>query len=150
MAIASAHGGAVIQTPEHKAMVRRQDQVPATSLYERLGGMEFFESLARRFYEGVAGDPVLRPLYAEDLEGPRQHLSQFLAQFWGGPRDYERDRGNPRLRARHLPFKIGPEERDRWLHHMTAAVKAADLRPLEELQLLEYFRATAEHLVNTA
>jgi hemoglobin len=118
-------------------------------MYDRLGGMRFFQELTERFYAGVAGDEVLRPLYPEDLEEPRRHLCLFLAQFWGGPRAYDEQRGHPRLRARHLPFTIGAAERDRWLQHMGAAVRAAHLGPLEEAQLLTYFEATANHLVNS-
>ncbi len=122
--------------------------MPPTTMYERLGGMAFFETLTQRFYEGVAEDEVLRPLYPEDLEGPQRHLCLFLAQFWGGPRLYEQERGHPRLRARHLPFKIGATERERWLEHMTAAVKAAHLGALDEAQVLGYFAAASSHMIN--
>jgi hemoglobin len=124
-------------------------KVPVTNMYERLGGMAFFESLTDRFYEGVAGDEVLRPMYPEDLEGPRRHLCLFLAQFWGGPRSYDDERGSPRLRARHLPFKINTDARDRWLTHMRAAVEEAHLASLEKAQLLNYFEAAANHMVNS-
>jgi hemoglobin len=123
--------------------------VPATTMYERLGGMRFFESLTERFYQGVATDEVLRPMYPEDLEGPRYHLCLFLAQFWGGPRTYDDERGSPRLRARHLPFKIDRDARDRWLGHMRAAVEEARLGALEKAQLLNYFEAAANHMVNS-
>jgi hemoglobin len=123
--------------------------VPATTMYERLGGMAFFESLTERFYQGVAADEVLRPMYSEDLEGPRRHLCLFLAQFWGGPRSYDDERGSPRLRARHLPFKIDADARDRWLTHMRAAVEEARLGALEKAQLLTYFEAAANHMVNS-
>jgi hemoglobin len=118
------------------------------NMYERLGGMAFFEGLTERFYERVAEDEVLRPLYPQDLEAPRHHLCLFLAQFWGGPRLYDEERGNPRLRARHLPFKIGQQERDHWLAHMSAAVKEAHVGPLEEAQLLGYFDAASTHMIN--
>lgn len=118
-------------------------------MYERVGGIAFFEALTRRFYEGVATDEVLRPLYPEDLEGPRRHLCLFLAQFWGGPRVYDDERGSPRLRARHLRFKIGEYERDRWLAHMSAAVEGAHLAALDKAQLLRYFEAAASHMVNS-
>ena len=117
-------------------------------MYERLGGMAFFEMLTERFYARVATDPVLRPLYPEDLEGPKGRLCLFLAQFWGGPRDYDELRGSPRLRARHEPFRIGPREHDAWLQHMAAAMKEAGLGALEETQLLTYFKSVASHLVN--
>jgi hemoglobin len=125
-----------------------QVQVPPTTMYERLGGMAFFETLTERFYKAVAQDEVLRPLYPEDLEPPRRHLCLFLAQFFGGPRVYDAERGNPMLRARHLPFKIGAKERDHWLEHMTAAVKEAHIGALDEAQVLGYFASASSHMIN--
>jgi hemoglobin len=122
--------------------------VPPTTMYERLGGMAFFETLTERFYEAVAQDEVLRPLYPKDLEAPRRHLCLFLAQFFGGPRVYDAERGNPMLRARHLPFKIGAKERDHWLEHMTAAVKEAHIGALDEAQVLGYFASASSHMIN--
>jgi hemoglobin len=119
-----------------------------SSMYERVGGMEFFQELTARFYQGVQNDGALRPLYPEDLTEPRRHLCLFLAQFWGGPRVYDEERGSPRLRARHLPFKIGTAERDAWLAHMRAAVRAAHLGALDEGQMMSYFEGAASHLVN--
>jgi hemoglobin len=118
-------------------------------MYERLGGMGFFEALTDRFYARVATDEVLRPLYPEDLDGSKQRLCLFLAQFWGGPRVYEDLRGSPQLRARHEPFQIGAREHNAWLQHMTAAMKEGGLGALEEAQLLSYFKSVASHLVNT-
>ncbi len=120
-----------------------------STMYDRVGGMPFFETLTGRFYEGVEHDEVLRPLYPEDLGPPRRHLCLFLAQYFGGPRSYDDERGNPMLRARHLPFRIGPQERDHWMEHMSAAVRAAGLNPLDEAQMLTYFEAAARHFVNT-
>ncbi len=122
-----------------------------STLYDRVGGQPFFERLTRRFYEGVAGDPVLRSLYPDDEEGfeaARLHLEMFLIQYWGGPAAYNTTRGAPRLRMRHAPFAIGPAERDAWLRHMTAAVREAGLSPLDEVQLLGYLTTSAEHLMN--
>jgi hemoglobin len=119
------------------------------TLYEAVGGMPFFERLVTRFYEGVGADDVLRPLYPEDLEAPARHLTLFLAQYWGGPTTYDAERGHPRLRMRHAPFAIGPEERDRWLLHMRSAVNEAG--PLPEpvrTALLEYFEMAAEAMRN--
>ncbi len=124
----------------------------APTLYFRAGGMPFFERLVDRFYEGVATDAVLLPLYPEqpDLTGARHRLTLFLAQYWGGPMTYSEERGHPRLRMRHLPFTIGPLERDRWLVHMAAAVDAecADLDPTIAEELMAYFVKVAEHMRN--
>ena len=122
------------------------------SLYERAGGWEFFERLVDEFYEGVATDEVLLPLYPEqpDLTGARHRLTLFLAQYWGGPTTYSDERGHPRLRMRHMPFHVGVVERDRWLEHMHTAVRTAcsDLSDGDviEAELMAYFVPAAEHL----
>lgn len=115
------------------------------TLFEAAGGMPFFERLVARFYEGVAEDEILRPLYPDEDLGPAaRRLTLFLAQYWGGPTTYTEERGHPRLRMRHAPFDIGMAERDRWLLHMSAAVDAVD--PPEPIRsaLLDYFAMGAE------
>ena len=95
------------------------------SLYERVGGSAFFVRLVDAFYDGVAGDPVLRPLYPEgDLSEERRWLALFLVQYWGGPGEYSEQRGHPRLRMRHGHFSIGAAERDAWLRHMLGSLDA--------------------------
>ena len=123
--------------------------IEQTSLYERAGGTPFFETLVRRFYEGAAMDPVLRPLYPEaDLAGARHRLTLFLIQYWGGPRTYEEERGHPKLRIRHAPFAIGPAERDRWLVHMRAAIVKLAPAPAIAAELEEYMAMAAEAMRN--
>jgi hemoglobin len=120
------------------------------SLYEAVGGMPFFEALVDRFYDGVGGDPALLRIYPhpEDLSEARRKLTLFLAEYWGGPPRYFETYGHPRLRMRHVPFDIGPQERDRWLVHMRTAVD--DLAPPLEVAdaLLQYFEMAAEALRN--
>ena len=111
--------------------------------------MSFFEQLTEHFYQGVQNDEVLRPIYPEDLGPSRRRLRLFLAQFWGGPRIYEDERGPAMLRARHVRWEIGQLQRDRWLSHMAAAVEASGAGPLERAQLLGHFQAVADHLMNT-
>ncbi len=123
--------------------------VETASLYERAGGSPFFEALVARFYDGVAEDPILRPIYPEADLGPAQRrLTLFLIQYWGGPRTYDAERGHPRLRMRHFPFAIGPRERDRWLLHIRAAI--AELAPQPDIadQLETYFAMAAESMRN--
>lgn len=119
------------------------------TLYERAGGMPFFEALVGRFYEGVASDEILRPLYPEaDLAPATRRLTLFLAQYWGGPRTYDDERGHPRLRQRHFPFAIDAIARDRWLIHMRAAM--ADVAPADDVaaELDRYFQMAAEAMRN--
>ncbi len=121
-------------------------------MFDRAGGEDFFESLTRHFYDSVATDPVLRPLYPADpseFEAARIHLKLFLIQFWGGPSVYQSSRGQPQLRARHARFAIGADERDAWVRHMSEAVRDAGLKPLDETQMLSYFASAAAALVNT-
>jgi hemoglobin len=73
----------------------------------------------------------------------------FLEQYWGGPSAYSEQRGHPRLRMRHHPFKVTPAQRDRWLRHMMAAVDALGLAPADDLILREYLDRAAHSLVNS-
>ena len=121
----------------------------AISLYDRAGGMPFFEALVARFYDGVETDPILRPLYPEpDLAGARHRLTLFLAQYWGGPTTYDAERGHPRLRMRHAPFAIGPEARDAWLLHMRAALAEVAPPPDVAAELDRYLEMAAEAMRN--
>jgi hemoglobin len=122
----------------------------ANSFYDDVGGRPTFEKLVREFYRGVAEDPVLVAMYPEeDLEGAIQRLTGFLEQYWGGPTTYSDERGHPRLRMRHMPFRVNPDARDRWLAHMRVAVDALDLSPMHETQLWDYLERAAHAMVNT-
>ncbi|WP_081748775.1 globin [Nocardiopsis sp. CNT312] len=126
-----------------------QSQGERMTFYEAVGGEEAFTRLVRRFYEGVAADPVLRPMYPEEDLGPaEERLRLFLMQYWGGPRTYNERRGHPRLRMRHFPFRIGTAERDRWLEHMRAAMDSLDLPPVLDRQMWEYMVMAAHSMVN--
>jgi hemoglobin len=119
------------------------------TLYEAAGGMPFFEALVERFYAGVAADPILRAIYPEeDLSGARHRLTLFLAQYWGGPRTYDDERGHPRLRMRHAPFAIGPAERDAWLARMREAIASTDPPPAVAERLHQYIDMAAEAMRN--
>lgn len=120
-----------------------------TDLYEPAGGADFFVRLVDRFYDGVADDPVLRPMYPEqDLTGARHRLATFLMHYWGGDPTYMEQRGHPRLRMRHVPYVIDDAARDRWLLHMATAVE--ELAPTPEIAsiLMSYFVPAAEQLRN--
>jgi hemoglobin len=120
------------------------------SLYERVGGEPFFVQLVDRFYAGVEADPLLRPMYPDDLGPPRRHLTLFLMQYWGGPGTYSEERGHPRLRLRHVPFAIGLAQREAWLKHMLAAVDASPAEAADRQALRDYFNMAATSLLNRA
>ena len=120
------------------------------NFYEAVGGEPTFRKLVAAFYAGVATDPVLRPMYPEENLGPaEERLRLFLIQYWGGPGTYSQERGHPRLRMRHAPFRVGATERDAWLHHMRAAVETLNLAPEQEARLWEYLQRAAMFMVNT-
>jgi hemoglobin len=128
------------------------EALPVVNLYDAVGGQAFFDDLVERFYAGVESDPVLRPLYPDDLSEPKRHLALFLGQYWGGPTTYSEERGHPRLRMRHAPFVIREPERDAWLRHMAAALDALvverDVHPAIEARMLDYFGMAADGMIN--
>ncbi len=118
------------------------------TVYEAVGGEDYFFALVDTFYEGVAADPVLRPSYPDDLTDSKRWLALFLIQYWGGPTTYDQHRGHPRLRMRHAPFEIGIVERDAWLEHMLGAVERSDA-PDEAKRLFgQYFEQASTAMIN--
>jgi hemoglobin len=119
--------------------------------FAEVGGADTFHKLVARFYAEVADDPVLRPIYPEQDLGPAEvRLRMFLEQYWGGPRTYSDQRGHPRLRMRHAPFRIGPIERDAWLRCMRIAVDEAGLDDAHRTQLWQYLEMAAASMVNSS
>lgn len=126
-----------------------QNDIPQpVTVFDAVGGEAFFQRITRRFYANVENDPVLRPMYPDDLSESILHLELFLMQYFGGPRTYHELRGHPKLRMRHMPFTIGLAERDAWMHHMRNSVKTENLPPEIEDILLDYFERTATFMMN--
>jgi hemoglobin len=119
-----------------------------TTYYQAVGGEETFRRLVACFYQGVAGDPLLRPLYPSDLASSEERLRLFLIQYWGGPPTYSEQRGHPALRMRHARFAIGPAQRDAWLRHMNAAIDSLALPEQLATPLREYVTMAARALIN--
>lgn len=119
-----------------------------STLYERVGGDETFKRLVDEFYTRIEADPLLRPLFPEDLEPGKQYQFLFLTQYWGGPARYEEQRGHPRLRMRHAPFAIGKAERDAWFGHMVAAIDEVGITGQDRAALIAYFERAATFMIN--
>ncbi|MGB2919782.1 MAG: globin [Mycobacterium sp.] len=123
------------------------------SFYDAVGGHATFYAIVAKFYELVREDEILRPLYPEeDLEAAEVRLRMFLEQYWGGPRTYSDQRGHPRLRMRHAPFRIGYLERDAWLRCMHTAVAGIDSETLDDVhrqELIAYLEMAAQSMVNS-
>jgi hemoglobin len=118
------------------------------TVYEIVGGQAFFDALVERFYERVSVDPVLRPLYPDDLEPGKRALALFLGQYWGGPPTYSEEKGHPRLRMRHAPFPIDGVARDAWLVAMLAAVDETDAPEIARQHMREYFEMASTAMIN--
>ncbi|MFC1399967.1 MULTISPECIES: globin [Streptacidiphilus] len=120
------------------------------TFFEQVGGEPVFRRLVHTFYQGVAEDPLLRPMYPEQDLGPaEERLALFLMQYWGGPRTYSDQRGHPRLRMRHAPFTVDRAAHDAWLRHMRAAVDELGLAEEHRQQLWDYLEYAAASMVNT-
>jgi hemoglobin len=123
------------------------------TFYEAVGGEQTFVDLVARFYEEVAKDEILRPLYPEEDLGPAERrMRMFLVQYWGGPRTYSDERGHPRLRMRHNPFRIGPIEKAAWLRCMHIAIASIDSQRLDEQHrqaLIDYVEMAADSMMNS-
>lgn len=133
--------------------VDRAPQTPApdpAALFAVIGGHDTFVRLVDAFYDGVAQDDLLRPMYPEaDLGPAKVRLTMFLEQYWGGPTTYSEQRGHPRLRMRHAPFQVTPRARDHWLAHMRTAVATLGLAPMPQAQLWDYLERAAHSMVNS-
>ncbi|NLG45128.1 globin [Gordonia sp. (in: high G+C Gram-positive bacteria)] len=124
-----------------------------STYYEEVGGHETFRRITERFYQEVARDEILKPMYPEEDLGPAERrLRMFLEQYWGGPHTYNDERGHPRLRMRHVPYTIGPIERDAWLRCMTIAIDSIEADVLDaehRTTLMNYMNMAAQSLVNS-
>lgn len=117
-------------------------------IYELIGE-DGFQRLVSAFYRQVPEDSILGPMYpADDLAGAEQRLRDFLIGRFGGPQRYIRQRGHPRLRARHMPFSIDSRARERWLELMDRALLETALPPEADAALREFFDAVATMMIN--
>lgn len=121
------------------------------STYERLGGEVVLRKITRRFYElmdTVEDFQVLRAVHPPSLESAEEKLFMFLSGWLGGPNLFVEKFGHPRLRARHLPFKIGKLERDQWVLCMVQAFDDIEVMEPLRTELLHSLLKLADHMRN--
>jgi hemoglobin len=119
------------------------------SVYEVLGGAEAFWRIARAFYGRVERDEAwFRGIFPETLEEAIRNQAEFLAQYFGGPQAYSQRKGHPRLRARHMNFKIDVAARNRWVEHMRGALEDAGVPEQVRGVMMDYFERTATFMMN--
>lgn len=120
------------------------------TFYDEIGGFETFRAIVDKFYEGVATDPLLRPMYPEEDLGPAaERFTLFLVQYWGGPTTYSDTRGHPRLRMRHAPYAVTPAAAQRWLVHFRAGLDSVELTEDQHARFWDYVTHAAQFMVNT-
>ena len=118
------------------------------SVYEQLGDAGF-EQLVAAFYRRISVDPTIGPLYApHELAAAERRLRLFLIQYWGGPGTYSQERGHPRLRMRHAPFRVGEAERGAWMKAMMGAMDEVKIPEPSYSEMKKYFEDGAAFMIN--
>ena len=124
------------------------DMLSEGDVYSKIGE-EGFQRLVAAFYAQVPTDDILGPMYPkEDMHGAEERLRDFRIGRFGGPRRYEERRGHPRLRMRHMPFKLDQAARDRWVQLMDRALDDAQLPADAAKVLRDFFHHMATFLMN--
>ena len=128
-----------------------QQQLPAATPFEWIGGEDKVRALVERFYDLMDLEPkfaALRAAHGSELTKARQHLFWFLCGWLGGPQYYTDRFGHPRLRMRHMPFSIGIVERDQWLACMDQAMAEGGVPEDLRIRLKDSFFQTADWMRN--
>jgi len=108
----------------HAAGMRAMDATP----FDALGGEAGVNKLVEAFYDIMrAEEPALADLHACDPDGRveqamRDRFGLFLIGWLGGPQEYVRRHGHPRLRMRHNHITVDIAMRDAWLRAMGKAL----------------------------
>ncbi|MGZ5040250.1 MAG: group II truncated hemoglobin [Usitatibacter sp.] len=119
--------------------------------YGLIGGDAKVRELVERFYDLMELEPGyrrLREVHGPSLAGAREKLYLFLSGWLGGPPLYTDRFGHPMLRARHLPFSIGNEERDQWMACMVQAMEETEVPQELRQALATAFQKTADWMRN--
>ena len=121
------------------------------SIFDALGGEPALRRLVETFYDAMHEEPAyagIRAMHPDTLSGSRDKLFWFLCGWTGGPSHYIERFGHPRLRARHLPFRIASDERDQWLGCMDQALTRCEVDPALHQHLMRSFFQTADWMRN--
>ena len=124
---------------------------PTLTPYQHIGGDAAIRALVDRFYELMDELPetyAARKIHPADLTESGNKLFDYLSGWLGGPQRYVEKYGHPMLRRRHLPYAIGPEERDQWLLCMRLALEETVADEALRMALFTQFAQLGEHLRN--
>ncbi|WP_245700157.1 globin [Paenibacillus glacialis] len=120
------------------------------NLFNELGGQQGVRKLVESFYPKVLNDPIISPLFPKEISPVMDKQEMFLSQFFGGPDLYTAEFGHPRMRARHMPFKITPIHADAWLSCMSQALEETVDSELLREAVIERLKVSAYFFVNSA
>lgn len=120
-----------------------------STLYEGIGGAPAVRELVEKFYPKVKADPLLSPIFPEDITPVMEKQYLFLTQFFGGPQLYTEQYGHPMMRARHLPFPVTPKRAKAWLSCMERALSETRIPEPLQKAVLERLSGPAHHFINS-
>ncbi|WP_028546838.1 globin [Paenibacillus taiwanensis] len=118
------------------------------TIYEAIGGEQTVRRMVEAFYPRVQSEPLLAPLFPEDITPVMEKQFMFLSQFFGGPALFSDAYGHPMMRARHMPFPITPERAEAWLNCMRQAMQDIEMDPELREIVIQRLSGPAHHFVN--
>ena len=129
---------------------KKKTESPTTP-YEAIGGEDTVRQIANRFYDIMEQDPIAEELLAihpQPLDRIRHVFFLYLTMWLGGPNEFEKQFGHPRLRARHLGFAVTPALKRQWMYCMRKAMLQTMSDMILAEKLLEALDQLAEHMIN--
>lgn len=123
------------------------------TMFERIGGLVVIDRLVEAFYRRMEALPeaaTIRAMHAEDLSPTKIALKRYLCEWTGGPKLYTPEKGHPRLRQRHMGFRIGVAERDAWLMCMGGALAETVTDDAARQEMYAALAKLADWMRNTA
>ncbi len=123
------------------------------TMFERIGGPVVIDRLVEAFYDRVDTLPeaaTIRAMHGPDLGPTRSILKRYLSEWTGGPKLYSVEKGHPRLRQRHMGFRIGNAERDAWLLCMRGALEQSIADAAARQELYDAMAKLADWMRNQA
>lgn len=119
------------------------------TIYQQLGESDGLRSIIETFYGNVVREPLLAPLFPEDMGPVMEKQQQFLTQFFGGPPLFSEQHGHPMMRARHMRFPVTNERADAWLACMNASLQENGVEDELREFVIARLKGPAYHFVNT-
>lgn len=126
-------------------------QKPSKTIYEAMGD-EGIVHMIGEFYEKLLNSPI-SPMFKTDIKTAVDRSASFFVQLLGGPAYYNSKYGSPRMRMRHLPFRINEKHRLIWLECFYQTLdnpQSFDFPPSELSDFKEFLDEFSKWMVNSA